>query len=460
MARWPRVSRDPISPTGLGVVPATPAETIALPRRVIALTVTEPQDTGDTPRLAARRYPINTPITNDAPTVARFFFGPPDAEGRGGLFTEPLRQGTATAEFWWGTTRYLQTVRIVTALGPTYEVNVGGTIQLTRNRIAGTPTLDPDEEDITLREVTYPESDPRHGRGDFTVTGATEGEAVITFGQESPLPAVVVRVLPAGTLKGDPPFILNPGDQSFAAGAAVDFTVRITDPDGDDLTKSVTGLPTGFSFTSVDVGVQITGTTGRDDPFSEHGITVSADDGINSPVTEDFTLTIRGPIQMGEYVFLNPTGQSSFRNFIAMSQGTALRTIPTSATLSQTPPTGLVPRLPNGFYATRTSSAGRHTFEFTDGAQRYPGSARIHRISGARLRSTTIREFTATSFPHTPIAGIRTGGSLPGSPSIATLQPGTGQRAGFLDLVFSTYGEVLVRHSDGTYEIFRCVQVT
>ena len=47
-----------------------------------------------------------------------------------------------------------------------------------------------------------------------------------------------------------PPGLTNPGDQSHAEGEAIVLQMVATDPDGDPLTFSATGLPTGLSITA------------------------------------------------------------------------------------------------------------------------------------------------------------------------------------------------------------------
>ena len=79
----------------------------------------------------------------------------------------------------------------------------------------------------------------------------------------------------------------------------VTITPNISDPDGDELTYSVTGLPAGLSI-DPDTG-EISGTA--DNSASQGGpnsdgvytITVTADDGEGGTVTDTFDLTISNP---------------------------------------------------------------------------------------------------------------------------------------------------------------------
>lgn len=50
------------------------------------------------------------------------------------------------------------------------------------------------------------------------------------------------------TPTNDPPVIVNPGTQTASVGVAVDITIGATDPEGDPITFSATGLPPGLSI--------------------------------------------------------------------------------------------------------------------------------------------------------------------------------------------------------------------
>ena len=58
----------------------------------------------------------------------------------------------------------------------------------------------------------------------------------------------------------------------------------MTDPDGDDVTVAVSGLPAGLSWVS--------GTVAADAAARAHTVTVTANDGVNEAVTGDFTIRV------------------------------------------------------------------------------------------------------------------------------------------------------------------------
>ena len=99
--------------------------------------------------------------------------------------------------------------------------------------------------------------------------------------------------------------ITDPGSQINAPGAAVDLPIQASDPAGDSLTFSATGLPSGLSISST-TGA-ITGTlsfmAGSDTPYST---VVSASNG-----TETATLTVSWLVTNGNVMMTNPGGQTS-----------------------------------------------------------------------------------------------------------------------------------------------------
>ena len=89
-----------------------------------------------------------------------------------------------------------------------------------------------------------------------------------------------------------PPVITDPGDKSYEQGEAITaFGITATDADGDPLTVSVTGLPSGLSYASD----QVSGTVAGDATAQDYTVTITADDGVNSAVTETFTITVTEP---------------------------------------------------------------------------------------------------------------------------------------------------------------------
>ena len=102
------------------------------------------------------------------------------------------------------------------------------------------------------------------------------------------------------TFTNPPPVVDTPvGPQTAVDAEVISIPTMISDPDGDDLLYTVTGLPVGLSIDSV-TG-EITGTV--DNSASQGGpnsdgvytITVTADDGEGGTITDTFTLTITNP---------------------------------------------------------------------------------------------------------------------------------------------------------------------
>ena len=77
-----------------------------------------------------------------------------------------------------------------------------------------------------------------------------------------------------------PPSILNPGDQQHIVGASINLSVSASDPDGDTLSFSATGLPPGLTINSSSGEVAGLLTT-----VGSYNITVSASDGTDSSST-------------------------------------------------------------------------------------------------------------------------------------------------------------------------------
>ena len=85
------------------------------------------------------------------------------------------------------------------------------------------------------------------------------------------------------------PAITDPGDKTYAQGASITaFDITVTDADGDTPTVTVTGLPSGLSYTNG----QVSGTVAQDAAVQDHTVTISADDRTNDAVTETFTVTV------------------------------------------------------------------------------------------------------------------------------------------------------------------------
>jgi LmbE family N-acetylglucosaminyl deacetylase len=84
-----------------------------------------------------------------------------------------------------------------------------------------------------------------------------------------------------------PPVLTNPGNQSGTVGVTVNLQIAASDADGDTLTYSASGLPTGLSINSSSGRISGTPTTA-----TTANVSVSVDDGRGGTDTESFTWTI------------------------------------------------------------------------------------------------------------------------------------------------------------------------
>ena len=89
-----------------------------------------------------------------------------------------------------------------------------------------------------------------------------------------------------------PPQITVPGNKTYEQGetvTAIDF--KVTDVDGDEVTTTVSGLPSGLSYTNA----LVQGTVSLDATAQDYTVSVSASDGVNAAVTGSFTITVTEP---------------------------------------------------------------------------------------------------------------------------------------------------------------------
>ena len=88
------------------------------------------------------------------------------------------------------------------------------------------------------------------------------------------------------------PVITSPGKKTYAPGEAITaFGITVTDADNDDVTVTVSGLPSGLSYTNG----QVQGTVSASAPEQEYTVTISASDGVNAAVTATFTIAVEPP---------------------------------------------------------------------------------------------------------------------------------------------------------------------
>ena len=130
------------------------------------------------------------------------------------------------------------------------------------------------------------------GAGTVTVDVAAHVATDATGNPNMPAKRFSVKAEPASS--NAPPVITDPGDKSYEQGEAITaFGITVTDADQDPVSVTVTGLPSGLSYTSD----QVHGTVASDAAVQDYTVTISADDGVNSAVTETFTITVTEPDQ-------------------------------------------------------------------------------------------------------------------------------------------------------------------
>ena len=119
----------------------------------------------------------------------------------------------------------------------------------------------------------------------FLKTGARVEFSVTVSAPPTPAPPAP----PAPTDAG-PPVITDPGAMTFSPGSTItSFPVTVTDPDGaDTVTVTVEGLPDGLTWS----GGMVSGTVSSSAAVRDYRVTITANDGVNDPVTAEFTITV------------------------------------------------------------------------------------------------------------------------------------------------------------------------
>ncbi len=85
-----------------------------------------------------------------------------------------------------------------------------------------------------------------------------------------------------------PPVITNPGSKRYTVRETITpFAIEVSDPDGDEVTVSVTGLPDGLTYADGMVSGKVPGFVNT--PYT---VTVTAKDDVNPAVTATFTISV------------------------------------------------------------------------------------------------------------------------------------------------------------------------
>ena len=118
-------------------------------------------------------------------------------------------------------------------------------------------------------------------RADDGVNAAVESTFTITVTEEEAAAADPPNAAPVVT---------SPGDKTYERGETITpFGVTVSDADGDPVTVTVSGLPSGLSYGNG----QVQGTVADDAAAQDHTVTIQADDGGDVPAIETFTITVR-----------------------------------------------------------------------------------------------------------------------------------------------------------------------
>ncbi len=112
---------------------------------------------------------------------------------------------------------------------------------------------------------------------------------------------------PVSTPLNNPPSISNPGDQTATVGDVVSLDISASDPDGDSLVFSATGLPIGLSISNNDGSVGGSPTTS-----GISNVTVTVDDGNGGSDSVDFSWVIDSVTEVNRPpTILSPGDQTS-----------------------------------------------------------------------------------------------------------------------------------------------------
>jgi fibronectin type 3 domain-containing protein len=208
--------------------------------------------------------------------------------------------------------------------------------------------------------------------------------------------AVDVNLVVTGGTTNRAPTITNPGNQTSAEGAAVTLQISASDPDGNTLTYSATGLPTGLAINSA-TGA-ITGTVAVGAPATNN-VVVTVSDGTLTD-TASFTWTVtktnRAP------TVTNPGNQTSAEGAAVTLQITASDPDGNTLTYSATGlPTGLAINSATGLISGTTAAAGSYnvTIVVSDGSAQAGASfawavVRLNQAPTANAQTVTTSQDT------------------------------------------------------------------
>ena len=159
----------------------------------------------------------------------------------------------------------------------------------------GIPVTDADDDDVTVLVSGLPPGlsySSTTGKVSGTVASNAEMKAYnVRVIAHDDLSRRAIYIVMTVTAANSAPVITSPGDKTHAQGESITaFGITVTDTDGDTVTVGVSGLPSGLSYSSSTK--QVSGTVAATAAVKAYTATITANDGVNTAVTLDFTVTI------------------------------------------------------------------------------------------------------------------------------------------------------------------------
>lgn len=145
--------------------------------------------------------------------------------------------------------------------------------------------------------------------------------ALDDLGVPSVAKMVFINVASAG---GDQhaPSVVSPGNQSTLVGTSVNLVIQASDPDGDTLTYSASGLPPGLSI-NPNTG-RITGTSNAVGSYSS-GVSVSDDGALTATIGFTWVIAEPAPVGFDQVPPGTPALAGSTISFSARATGTSVK---------------------------------------------------------------------------------------------------------------------------------------
>jgi hypothetical protein len=182
----------------------------------------------------------------------------------------------------------------------TQTVNEGGALSF------NVTTSDPDGDTVTVSASGVPSgANFNTSTGAFTWTpGSTQsGTYTVTFTANDnhgcTQTATTVITVTEGTAGNDCPTITAPATRSVNEGQTLTFSVTASDPDGDDVMLTATGVPSGASFDDLDNNSATFTWTPSFSQSGTYSVTFSGNDGEGCTQTATTVITVNDVTQGG-----------------------------------------------------------------------------------------------------------------------------------------------------------------